>query len=133
VDVGDDDSFALGASRSQHPAPRIDDHRMTKGLASVLVTPALSSGNHKNAVLDRARPQEDFPMGFASLLRKGGGHRHHLGAGDSLSAEKRREADVIANCKAHFGKRKRQHARLRSGTISSALAPAFTVVEIDIE
>ena len=60
---------------------------MTKRLAAVFVGTALRRGKHEAAVLDRARAQENVPMGFAGLARESGRHRDQRSAGIGERAE----------------------------------------------
>ena len=74
--------------------------------------PAWAAAIDEGAVLDRARPEQDFPMRLAGLAGEGRGQRHDLGAGQRLGAKELREAHVVADRKAQPAKGQVGDARL---------------------
>src|SRR4051812_30259056 len=70
---------------------------MPERIASVLMPAALRGGEHKRAVLDRARPHQDVPMRLAGLFRERCRDGQERRAGFGQSAIKRRKAQVIAD------------------------------------
>src|SRR5262252_1132222 len=67
VNVGDHDG-GINAALSEHAAPRVDDERVPKRVAAVLVAAALRCGEDKAAVFDRACAVQHMPMSLAGLL-----------------------------------------------------------------
>ena len=59
----------------QDLAPRIDDQRVAKGVAAILVVPGLGRGDDEQAGLDRTRAQQDVPVRAPRGNREGGGDR----------------------------------------------------------
>ena len=57
------------AAFGENFAPRIDDQRMTVGLAAALVLAGLRGGKDEAAVLDGAGAQQRVPMRFAGSAR----------------------------------------------------------------
>ena len=66
IDLGQENA-GLDAAFGEDVAPGIDDQRMAKGLALVLVQAGLGGGEHEAAVLDGAGAQQRVPMRFAGL------------------------------------------------------------------
>src|SRR4051794_25805283 len=64
LDVADQYAFAFLELRDD-VAPRIDQHAVTVGAATVRMTAALRGGKHVALVLDRPRPQQQRPVSCA--------------------------------------------------------------------
>ncbi len=62
----------------QHAAPRIHDHAVAVGFASVDVIAALRRGNHVGQVFNGAGAQQDFPVHLAGGFGKGGGQHDQV-------------------------------------------------------
>ena len=103
------------------------------GLAAILMQAGLRGGDDEHAVLDRARPQQDFPMRLAGLAGEGGGHRHDLGPGRRLRPEEFGKAHVVADGAAELAERQVHQPRRAARRIGRAFPPAFAIVEIDVE
>src|SRR5258708_614547 len=67
VNFGDHNG-GINAALREHAAPGIDDERVPKRIAAVLMAAALRRREDKATVLDRARAVEDMPVRLAGLL-----------------------------------------------------------------
>ena len=70
VDLRQEDA-GLDAAFGDYLAPGVDDQRMAKGLALVLVQSGLRRREHETAGLDGAGTQQDVPMRLAGLAGEG--------------------------------------------------------------
>ena len=66
IDLGEEHA-GLDAALGEDLAPGVDDQRMPKRLALVLMQAGLRRGKHEAAGLDRARAQQHMPVRFAGL------------------------------------------------------------------
>ena len=75
IQIGRKDSFFAAAATDQHFPPWIKDQTGAETADLIAWMNAhLSRSNHKSLILNGPGPQKDFPMGFAGVIGKIGGH-----------------------------------------------------------
>src|SRR5215207_7959051 len=135
IQVGSDEALAVGRFR-EDGAPRIHDHRMSVGAVVGRRLANLVRGDDERLVLDRPRPEENFPMVFAGLEGEGGRHCQHRCAADREDAVELREPKVVADGHAERDSGQRFPDRSRHDLVTGLLViglPVRDAADVHVE
>lgn len=91
------DHRRVNASFRENFAPRRHGETVAVGVAAMLMTPALSRGEHEALAFDGASLDERMPMRFTGGLRESRGRGDELGAVLGKRAVKVGETQVVAD------------------------------------
>src|SRR5690242_12364302 len=105
--------------------PGIDDERMAKCLAAVLVLSALCRGEHIAPVLDSPGAVEHMPVGLAGLFGECGRYGKKRAACLGQRPIERGEPQVVADAQSKPAPWQVGHGGDLAGTIAARFAVAF--------